>query len=111
MDADEKVLEIGKKFMETHDNALKQLANPEDIWEDRVLPIGTWDESKMTPTGLGLESLEGTDLRTDYNLEAFPHVTRVEVIGRNGREFVSWDCSNVQVSLQDDQRTMKVFLL
>ena len=26
MDADEKVLEIGKKFMETHDNAFKQLA-------------------------------------------------------------------------------------
>ena len=97
---DEEVLEIGKKFMETHDNAFKQLANPEDIW----------DESKMTPTGLGLESLEGTDLRTDYNLEAFPHVTRVEVIGRNGREFVSWDCSNVQVSLQDDKRTLKVFV-
>ena len=56
-----------------------------------------WDESMLAPNG--------------DSIEAFPHVTRVEVIGKNGREFVQWDCSNVKISLQDDQRTMKVFLL
>ena len=110
MNNDEELMKKAVGLIGKYSDTLKQLANPEDIWEDRVLPIGTWDESKMTPTGLGLESLEGTDLRTDYNLEAFPHVTRVEVIGRNGREFVRWDCSNVQVSLQDDKRTLKVFV-
>ena len=55
-----------------------------------------WDESMLE--------------ETDYGMEAFPHVTRVEVIGKNGREFVQWDCSNVKISLQDDERTMKVFL-
>ena len=44
------------------------------------------------------------------SIEAFPHVTRVEVIGKNGREFVQYECSNVQVSIQDDERTLKVFL-
>ena len=46
---------------------------------------------------------------TDY-LENYPEVTRVEVITDDGREFVRYDCNNVQVSLQDDGRTLKVFL-
>jgi hypothetical protein len=46
---------------------------------------------------------------TDF-LENYPKVTRVEVITDDGREFVRYDCNNVQVSLQDDGRTLKVFL-
>ena len=45
----------------------------------------------------------------DY-IESFPHVTRVEVIGKKGREFTQYDCFNVQVSMQDQGRTIKVFL-
>ena len=40
----------------------------------------------------------------------YPQVTRVEVITNNGRYFVLYECSNVQVSLQDDGQTIKVFL-
>ena len=43
-------------------------------------------------------------------LKNYPEVTRVEVITREGREFVRYECSNVQVSLQDDGQTIKVFL-
>ena len=43
-------------------------------------------------------------------LKSYPEVTRVEVITNNGREFVRYECSNVQVSLQDDGQTIKVFL-
>jgi hypothetical protein len=43
-------------------------------------------------------------------LKNYPNVTRVEVITSEGREFVRYDCSNVQVSLQDEGRTLKVFL-
>jgi hypothetical protein len=43
-------------------------------------------------------------------LYSYPQVTRVEVITNNGREFVRYKCSNVQVSLQDDGQTIKVFL-
>lgn len=43
-------------------------------------------------------------------LRNYPEVTRVEVITSNGREFVQYECSNVQVSLQDDGQTIKVFL-
>ena len=43
-------------------------------------------------------------------LKPYPEVTRVEVVTDNGREFVQHDCTNVQVSLQDDGRTIKVFL-
>jgi hypothetical protein len=43
-------------------------------------------------------------------IKQYPDVTRVEVIGNDGREFVHYGCSNVKVSLQDDGRTIKVFL-
>ena len=43
-------------------------------------------------------------------LKNYPEVTRVEVITNYGREFKQYECSNVQVSLQDDGQTIKVFL-
>ena len=43
-------------------------------------------------------------------IKSYPDVTRVEVITNNGREYVRYECSNVQVSLQDDGQTIKVFL-
>ena len=45
----------------------------------------------------------------DY-IKSYPLINRVEVIGKNGREFVQYDCSNVQISEQDNGRTLKVFL-
>ena len=55
-----------------------------------------WDESMLESTGDSIRN--------------YSKVTRVEVITSNGREFVQYDCSNVQVSIQDDERTLKVFL-
>ena len=43
-------------------------------------------------------------------LKSYPEVTRVELITNWGREIVELGCSNVKVSLQDDRRTIKVFL-
>jgi hypothetical protein len=43
-------------------------------------------------------------------LRNYPDVTRVEVITEEGRKFVRYECSNVQVSLQDEGQTIKVFL-
>ena len=43
-------------------------------------------------------------------IKNYPNVTRVEVITNNGREFVQYECSDVQVSLQDDGQTIKLFL-
>ena len=44
-------------------------------------------------------------------LKNYSGVTRVEVITNDGREFVRYGCSNVQVSLQDDGRTIKLFVV
>jgi hypothetical protein len=52
-----------------------------------------------------LSSLPNGDFLANY-----PKVTRVELITNNGREFVQYECSNVQMSLQDDGQTIKVFL-
>jgi hypothetical protein len=43
-------------------------------------------------------------------LKNYPDVTRVEVVTNEGREFVRYECSDVQVSLQDEGQTIKVFL-
>ena len=42
-------------------------------------------------------------MNTDY-----PKVTRIEVIGKE-RDFVKYGCEDVQVSLEDDGQTLKVF--
>jgi hypothetical protein len=36
-------------------------------------------------------------------------VTRIEIIDQTGRIFVQYSLSNVQIHLQDDGRTLKVF--
>jgi hypothetical protein len=54
---------------------------------------------------------EDITLKNGDFLKNYPGVTRVEVITNDtGREFVRYECSTVQVSLQDDGRTIKVFL-
>jgi hypothetical protein len=42
--------------------------------------------------------------------DPYSRITRVEVIGKNGRELVKYNVKNVQVSVQDDGRTLKVFV-
>ena len=66
---------------------------------------------------LGIEygDFEGED-DVDYEapngdyIKNYPLINRVEVIGPNGREYVNCECSNIQVSEQDNGRTLKVFV-
>ena len=44
-------------------------------------------------------------------LKSYPKVTRVELITNWGREIVKLGCSNVKMSLQDNGRTIKVFMM
>ena len=44
-------------------------------------------------------------------LKSYPEVTRVELITNWGREIVKLGCSNVKMSLQDNGRTIKVFMM
>ena len=38
-------------------------------------------------------------------------VTRVEIIDQNGRSYVNWNKNNiVNISIQDEGRTMKIFI-
>lgn len=45
-----------------------------------------------------------------YLQHLFPKVTRVEVIDSTGRVYSEWDVKDVWISVQDDERTLKVFL-
>tara|TARA_R110000764_G_scaffold92742_1_gene176161 strand:+ start:264 stop:464 length:201 start_codon:yes stop_codon:yes gene_type:complete len=42
-------------------------------------------------------------------IESHPLVTRVEVIGE-GREFVKYGVNGIDISFQDDGKTLKIFL-
>ena len=44
------------------------------------------------------------------NIDSYLKVTRVEVIEPGKRAYVQYDAKNVQVSLQDDGRTLKIFV-
>lgn len=46
----------------------------------------------------------------EYSTVVYPNVNRVEVIDENGRSYVKYNANNVQIQIQDDGRTMKVFL-
>ena len=37
-------------------------------------------------------------------------VTRVEVIDSVGRAYTNYDCKEVEIQLQDGERTLKIFL-
>ena len=87
-----------------------------DRVKDDMFPNTSWH-------GLTAKSIEVindivTNLLYDVDYEApngdyiksYPLITRVEVIGKDGREYVNYECSNVQVSEQDQGRTLKVFL-
>ena len=41
----------------------------------------------------------------------FDKVTRIELIEDGKRRFVTWTAKNVQLSLQDSNRTLKVFFI
>lgn len=43
------------------------------------------------------------------NKKEFENVTRLEVIGPNGREVVSYGVKNLNFSVQDNGKTLKVF--
>jgi len=44
-------------------------------------------------------------------MEKVKNCTRVEVIDENGRSYVSWDDRNeVKISVQDEGRTLKIFI-
>ena len=42
--------------------------------------------------------------------EIVEKVSRVEVIDQTGRAYVKWNVSGVQLHLQDDGRTLKLFV-
>lgn len=45
-----------------------------------------------------------------FNQHMFPKVNRVEVIDSSGRAYTKYGVKDVSISLQDDGRTLKVFL-
>jgi hypothetical protein len=40
---------------------------------------------------------------------SFPEVTRITVVDENGRAFEQWGFPGVELHLQDDGRTLKIF--
>jgi len=43
-------------------------------------------------------------------MKSYPEVNRVEVIDSSGRVYMEYNANTVQVSIQDDGKTLKVFL-
>jgi len=49
------------------------------------------------------------DLSKMYDM-VFPDVTRVEVIDKNGRSYVNMEVTETALMLQDNNKTLKIFL-
>jgi hypothetical protein len=44
------------------------------------------------------------------HITSLPEITRVEVIDSSGRAYSQWGVRDVQVSFQDGDKTLKIFL-
>jgi hypothetical protein len=86
-----------------------------DPTHEEMLEEAARREAALAALGIEYGDFEGED-DVDYYapngdyIKSYPLINRVEVISGDGREFVRYDCSNVQVSEQDNGRTLKVFL-
>jgi hypothetical protein len=113
---------IGKIVMTepTHEEMLEEAARREAIVakvseEDYQKVVDAAEREALASLGIDYEDFKGED-DVDYEapngdyIKSYPLINRVEVIGKNGREYVQYDCSHVQVSEQDNGRTLKVFL-
>jgi hypothetical protein len=91
---------------------MRCLKNPT---HEEMLEEAARREAALAALGIDYEDFKGED-DVDYEapngdyIKSYPLINRVEVIGPNGREFVQYDCSHVQVSQQDNGRTLKIFL-
>ena len=92
---------------------IRELMNHEEMLS--VAAQREAENKALESLGIDYEDFKGED-DVDYQapngdyIKSYPLINRVEVISGDGREFVRYDCSNVQVSEQDNGRTLKVFL-
>jgi hypothetical protein len=72
-----------------------------DDYDRKIGPMSHWLEDDM----------EELVITKELELNFLTKVTRVEVIDQNGRSYINWDKNNsVTYSLQDQNRTLKIFI-
>jgi len=92
---------------------IRELMTHEEMLEEAAKREA--ENKALASLGIDYEDFKGED-DVDYEapngdyIKSYPLINRVEVISGDGREFVRYDCANVQVSQQDDGRTLKVFV-
>lgn len=45
-----------------------------------------------------------------FKTEWLEHITRLEVIDAEGRSYTNWKVKDIEFSLQDNDRTLKIFV-
>lgn len=98
---------------------IRELMNNQEPYPDEMFEEAERREAAnkaaLESLGIDYDDFKGED-DVDYEapngdyIKSYPLINRVEVIGKNGREYVNCECSHVQVSEQDQGRTLKVFL-
>ena len=68
------------------------------------------DELKCILDDTNQTSYNWEEIPTSDTMQALPECTRVEVIDKTGRAYVSMNCNFVQTSMQDEHRTLKIFI-
>lgn len=74
---------------------------------------GLYDQAWSSNIGSNEAELEYKHLVADWILKQTKDnskVTRLEVIDSKGRQYVAHGCSDVELSYQDEGRTLKIFL-
>ena len=89
--------------MNQESNAAARILEVPDTADKRMAELEAADP---TPDDGLIEVGKMTDTLDDY-----PNINRVEVIDSKGRAYTKYDATDVRISIQDQGRTLKVFLL
>ena len=57
-----------------------------------------------------VEQVKNIGVLADVSGSYLPKCNRVEVIDKYGRSYTNYDCKSVETQMQDDDKTLKVFI-
>jgi hypothetical protein len=66
--------------------------------------------SIINPNLLDRIQKHSTKIDTEFKKFDKPNITRLEIIDGNGRVYVNMDVKDIEFSLQDENRTLKIFI-
>ena len=75
---------------------------------EQINNLKQWEQRQLNVIDALNKSIETMTMHLELGTK--PEINRLEVIDENGRSYTNMNVKSVKFSLQDDNRTLKIFL-